>query len=185
LKLYLIRHPESILGKDICYGASDIPAKPEALAECLANIRTQLTKLDGIPIYSSPLQRCTALALALQATLPASTLTICPELQELHFGHWEGLSWDTIYHTDSIGLDAWAAQTLVYAPGGGESLMQLRRRVMHWLKNVCCSTTKQAIVITHGGPLRVLLSMHENSPEAMLSTKAPPWGSLNVIETTL
>lgn len=185
MQLYLIRHPEPLIGKGVCYGVSDIPAKPEALAECLANICPQLTALDNITIYSSPLKRCATLASALLETLPTSPLVICPELAELNFGHWEGLSWDTIYATDAIGLNAWARQAMTYSPGDGESLMQLHQRVMHWFVRICEHKSKKAIVVTHGGPLRVLLSMHKNSPEAVLNTKAPPWGSLSVIEITL
>jgi broad specificity phosphatase PhoE len=164
---------------------SDIPVKPTALNACLEALIPTLKALDGTPIYSSPLGRCTALACAISAELPATNLQMCPELLELDFGHWEGLSWDAIYATDAQGLNAWAAQPLIYAPGGGESLAQLNLRIMTWLKNLCSNGIEQAIVVTHGGPLRVLLSVNENSLDAVLSRAAPPWASLTVIEITL
>lgn len=114
-----------------------------------------------------------------------STLTLCPELAELDFGNWEGLSWNTIYERDVSGLDTWAAEPFTYAPGGGESLSRLHQRVMLWLITICKTETQQAIVISHGGPLRVLLSIKENNPATALSIAAPAWGSLTVIEITL
>jgi alpha-ribazole phosphatase len=190
VKLYLIRHPEPLIEAGICYGVSDMPAKTEALQVCLLALKPALHALNGITIYTSPLQRCAALATSLHELLPASKKVLSPELLELNFGHWEGQSWDAIYATDSEGLDAWATQPVNFAPGGGESLAQLHTRITQWLKTVLASGEQQAIVVTHGGPLRVLLSMNkisdQNSPiEAALNLQAPAWGSLNTLEITL
>ncbi len=183
--LHLIRHPEPDIDAGVCYGVSDIPAKAAALYTCLGALLPTLKALDGVTIFTSPLQRCASLAKAIRAEMPSSSLHMCAELVELDFGRWDGLSWDTIYATDAQGLNAWAAQPLIYAAGGGESLAQLNLRIMSWLKNLCSNGIEQAIVVTHGGPLRVLLSVNENSLDAVLSKAAPPWGSLTVIEITL
>jgi broad specificity phosphatase PhoE len=68
---------------------------------------------------------------------------------------------------------------------GGESLTQLHTRVMAWLKDVQNSGVDIAIVVTHGDPLRVLLTAAENNPAAALNLQAPPWGSLDTLEITL
>jgi alpha-ribazole phosphatase len=190
VKLYLIRHPEPLIEAGVCYGVSDVPAKTEAFLAYLLALKPALHALNGVTIYTSPLQRCAALATSLHDLLPASKKVLSPELLELNFGRWEGQSWDDIYATDSQGLDAWAAQPANFSPGGGESLAQLHLRVTQWLKTVLASSEHQAIVVTHGGPLRMLLSMNktgsENSPiEAALNTAAPPWGSLSIVEITL
>lgn len=202
--LYLIRHPEPQIEPGVCYGVLDVPAKPAALTAAFAALLPQLAHCNGITIYTSPLQRCTALASALRAALPGSLLVTSPELIELNFGTWEGCSWDDIYANEGACLETWAAQPIDYAPGGGESLRQLHCRVITWLNDLRRSGCETAVVLTHGGPLRVLLSLNcklNSSPNTSLSTKqnaneisptetsllaayarkAPPWGSLNVV----
>jgi alpha-ribazole phosphatase len=144
-----------------------------------------LPAVQDLMIYSSPLKRCLDLAKALHAVSEHSTLTVCPALSELDFGRWEGLSWDNIYAQDAAGFDAWALQPLTHAPGGGESLVQLHQRVIKWLKDIQHQGIKQAVVVTHGGPLRVLLSNDIAQSAAALSTQAPPWGSLSTLEITV
>jgi alpha-ribazole phosphatase len=185
VRLHLIRHPEPDIESGTCYGALDVPAKPATLAACLSHLLTMLPTLRGLTIFSSPLKRCLDLAKALHAATEHSTLTVCPALGELDFGRWEGISWDSIYAQEAAGLDAWAAQPLTHAPGGGESLAQLHQRVTEWLKNIQQQGIEQAIVVTHGGPLRVLLSNHIAQAAAALSTQAPPWGSLSTVEITI
>ncbi len=182
--LYLIRHPEPAIEKGVCYGLSDMPVKPLALEKCLTALTPTLMPLNGAPIYTSPLIRCAVLASAIADLLPASPLIACSELVELDFGAWEGQHWDTIYASDATGLDAWAAAPFNYPPGGGETLTQLHARVMLWLETLFASQAEQAIVVTHGGPLRVLLNVNSIRAGAalgtVLNTQAPPWGSLNI-----
>lgn len=182
--LYLIRHPEPAIDSGICYGSSDVPAKCAALQDCLGTLLPTLKPLNGAPIYTSPLIRCAVLASALADLLPASLVIACPELAELDFGAWEGLHWNAIYTADAPGLDAWAADPFNYSPGGGETLTQLHARVMLWLETLFASKAEQAIVVTHGGPLRVLLNVNSiragAALDTVLNTKAPPWCSLNI-----
>jgi alpha-ribazole phosphatase len=184
VQLHLIRHPEPAIDAGICYGSSDVPAKHAALQDCLSTLLPTLKPLNGAPIYTSPLIRCAALAQFIANALPASRLRVCPELAELDFGAWEGRHWDAIYATDAPALDAWAADPFHYAPGGGETLAQLHARVTLWLENLFASKAEQAIVVTHGGPLRVLLNISSIRAgvalDAVLNTKAPLWGSLSV-----
>jgi alpha-ribazole phosphatase len=185
MRLYLIRHPEPDIASGTCYGSLDVPAEPEALAACLNHLLPMLPDEQDLVIFSSPLKRCLDLAKALHAVTEQSTLTACPALSELDFGRWEGLSWDSIYAQDAAGLDDWALQPLTHAPGGGESLAQLHKRVTKWLKDIQHQGIERAIVVTHGGPLRVLLSNDIARAAAALITQAPPWGSLNTVEISV
>lgn len=188
--LHLLRHAEPDIAKGHCYGALDIACKPLALTVCIAN---HLPVLHSLPtplsIFCSPALRCTALADRLQQALPHTTLETCPALAELNFGRWEGRSWDDIYATDAAGLDAWACDPVGYAAGGGESLAQLHTRVTTWLQAwLACDAPSHGLVITHGGPLKVLLACAAAQaiapPQAALDQAPPPWGSLRTIELT-
>ena len=79
--LHLIRHPRPLVAAGICYGRLDIPAE-NAAAEA-ARLRRELPL--ELPVWSSPLLRCRALAAELHP-LPR----IDDRLAEMDFGAWEG-----------------------------------------------------------------------------------------------
>jgi alpha-ribazole phosphatase len=113
VQVFLIRHPRPQVADGVCYGQLDLPALD--VVQTAAALRTQLP--TDLPLISSPLQRCRALAEALH---PAPRLEA--GLMEMNFGEWEGKHWDEI----SIeALDIWAANLLHHAPPGGESAAML------------------------------------------------------------
>ena len=95
--LHLVRHPKPAIAPGICYGQLDISAENvAAVATCL---RDELP--PGLPVWSSPLQRCRELA-SLLHPMPK----IDDRLAEMNFGDWEGRPWDSIPRAE---IDAWAA----------------------------------------------------------------------------
>ena len=139
--LHLIRHPKPQVEPGICYGRLDIPAQIAA-AE-LAHLRTLLP--PGLPLWSSPLQRCRSLAEQLHAQPRFDG-----RLAEIDFGAWEGRAWDDLPRPE---IDAWAADVAGYAPPGGESPRQLQARVWAWLGEMVAA---EAVVVTHAGVIRAL-----------------------------
>ena len=160
--LHLIRHPRPLIAPGICYGALDVPAEdPLALATAL-----QAELPPGLPLWSSPLQRCRGLAAALHRQP-----LFDDRLRELDFGAWEGRPWDEIPRTE---LDAWAADVAGYAPPGGESPRQLQERVLAF---VAALQVAEAVLVTHAGVIRVLQAVQSGSSlEAALAYR-PAYGS--------
>ena len=109
MELYLIRHPRPAVAPGICYGQTDL-----GLAESASAVAERLRPLlpQDFALYASPLARARLLAEAL------GTPQLDPRLKEIHFGDWEGRSFDDI---GQAALDAWAAEPLDFAPPGGES----------------------------------------------------------------
>lgn len=141
--LHLLRHPQPVVPAGTCYGRLDVAAEGvEAAAERLRGLLPA-----GLPVWSSPLRRCRELAACLH---PAPRLD--ERLQEMHFGDWEGQPWDDI---GPAALDAWAADVAGYAPPGGESACQVQARALAWVGE--CREA-EAILVTHGGVMRVLLA---------------------------
>lgn len=140
--LHLIRHPKPEIEPGICYGRLDIPAK--IAAADLTRLRAGLP--PGLPVWSSPLQRCRMLA----AELHVQPL-IDERLAEMHFGAWEGCAWNDIPRQE---IDAWAADIAGYAPPGGESPLQMQARVLACVAEM---SVPEAIVVTHAGVVRALL----------------------------
>jgi alpha-ribazole phosphatase len=158
MRLTLVRHPAPQIAPGLCYGSSDVPAQPQALAQALDALAANLPRTDDIVMYSSPLQRCAALSVALAARLNLASPLFDARLAEMHFGHWERRSWDSIARAD---IDAWTADLLHYAPGGGETVLQVAHRVAAFLDMLRRATDHHAIVICHAGTIRLLGALHQ------------------------
>jgi len=154
MRLILLRHPLPEIAQGLCYGSSDVAAEPAALARALAELpRTLPADLPpNTAIYSSPLRRCTALADPLAALLDAAAPVRDARLAEMDFGSWEGQPWDAI---DRADVDAWAADPTGYAPGGGETVIAVARRVHGFLDDVIAPRS-DALVVCHAGTIRLL-----------------------------
>ncbi|HEX6733737.1 MAG TPA: histidine phosphatase family protein [Azonexus sp.] len=162
LILHLIRHPPPQVAAQTCYGALDVPAA--APAPLVAALRADLP--PGLPLWSSPLQRCRELATALH---PAPLFDA--RLQEMHFGAWEGRPWADIPRDE---LDAWAADVAGYAPPGGESPRQLQQRVLAF---VAALPVDEAVLVTHAGVIRSLHAYVHERPIADCLDFRPAYGS--------
>ncbi|HLO62501.1 MAG TPA: alpha-ribazole phosphatase family protein [Azonexus sp.] len=149
MRLYLIRHGVPRVEAGCCYGRLDVPAM--AIDETLAALSSQLP--GGLPVWTSPLIRCRALAerLHLQPIIDH-------RLAEMDFGAWEGRRWDDIPRPE---LDAWAADVAGYAPPGGESPRQLQRRALDFVASLA---VPEAAIVTHAGVIRTLLAHWQGLP---------------------
>jgi alpha-ribazole phosphatase len=149
VELYLIRHTAPAVAAGVCYGQTDVPLAETAEQDIQAAL-APLPKFERI--HSSPAQRCARLAKAL-AQRDACTVTLAPELQELHFGQWEQLPWARIPREHS---DPWAADTWNLAPPGGETEQALWTRVASWYRTALSPPVSRCAIVAHGGSLRVL-----------------------------
>lgn len=147
--LHLIRHPRPLIEPGICYGRLDVAAEHPELAA--ARLRDELPA--GLPVYSSPLRRCYELAERLNPLA-----MIDSRLAEMDFGDWEGRAWDAIPRNE---LDAWAADVAGYAPPGGESPAALQQRALAFVAGL---RVPEAVIVTHGGVIRVLLAYWQGLP---------------------
>ena len=144
MQLHLIRHPRPDVAPGICYGQTDV-----SLAECPATVAGRLRPLlpESFALHASPLSRARLLAEALGKP------RLDDRLKEIHFGDWEGRSFDEI---GQPALDAWAASPLDFAPPGGESPRQMAARAHAFLAELRAEAPAAAVVVAHGGPLRAI-----------------------------
>lgn len=161
--LYLIRHPKPMIEPGICYGQLDILAKIE-------NAEVELLRAElppGLPVWSSPLQRCLRLAEHLHRQP-----LIDERLAEMNFGDWEGRAWDAISRPE---LDAWAADVAGYAPPGGESPTALQRRALAFVAEL---DVPEAVIVTHAGVIRVLMAHWQRLAATEWVKLSVPFGGL-------
>jgi len=149
--LYLIRHPQPIIDKGLCYGSSDLAVTEEECAKALEQVKPALP--PQVPVYSSPLQRCVFLAEPLAAALNAGPVRYDPRLMEMHFGTWEQRAWDDLPRAE---IDAWAGDVVGYRPGGGENVLNVAQRVDAFCSDLQQRDQNEAIVVCHAGTIRLL-----------------------------
>ena len=167
LRLYLVRHPKPSVAPAMCYGASDVAVSNDAIQAALDALAGVLPA--GVPVFSSPLQRCTALATPLAASLGAGAPSLDARLAEMDFGDWEMRSWDAIERAE---INAWAADLTGYRPGSGENVLAVGRRVIGFLDDLLKTRQPSAIVICHAGTIRLLLAWQNGDALCTIARRA-------------
>ncbi len=155
-RLILIRHGESVLGTEGRYaGHTDTPLTPKGRRQIL-RLRRRF-KLSGVhQIYSSDLGRCRATAEILADGRP---VTFTSKLRELNFGHWEGCTHRQLLLREPFRYRKWIADPRSVAPTEGETLIRLAARVRSFARELVRRHPEKTVaLVTHGGPMRVLLA---------------------------
>lgn len=167
MRLHLIRHPKPLIDTGICYGRLNCPAEDAVSAATML-----LAELPaGLPVWSSPLRRCSELAELLHRQP-----VFDERLVEMDFGAWEGQRWDDIPRAE---LDAWAADVAGYAPPGGESPRDLQRRALDFVASL---DVPEAVIVTHAGVIRTLLAHWQGLPPERWTELNFAYGSCTVVD---
>lgn len=182
MKLKLVRHAQVLGPAGLCYGASDLPADPDETARAARSLAATLP--PSTQLVCSPLQRCAALAAALQDSRPDLQLRFDARLREMDFGAWEGRRWADIPRAE---FDAWAADFRHYRVGGGESVELLMNRVAEALADAHAEAAP-LLWITHAGVIRAVLCWQQGGGVPAHAAAWPrqelPYGSCTDVECT-
>ena len=155
-EIYLIRHTTPAVAKGICYGQTDLDVTPSFEAEA-AVIRKVLPE-GFLSIHSSPLSRCSMLAKHL---FPHDEIRMHPELMEIHCGEWEMKGWDDLPRDV---IDPWMKDFVNVRIPGGESYLDLDRRVRRGFYEILSMPGSPRAIVAHGGVLRTILSHITGTP---------------------
>lgn len=149
----LLRHGEVEGG--VCFrGSTDDSLTAAGWAQMWTAVGTEV---HWDRIVSSPLARCAdfARALARKRSIP---LEIHEDLRELHFGAWEGRSVAELMADQPEALTRFWQDPLSHPPPNAEPLTQLQSRILTVGNAVLARYPREhTLLITHGGPIRILL----------------------------
>jgi alpha-ribazole phosphatase len=173
MEIYLIRHTTPSLSPGLIYGWLDVPLTDTFPQESEV-IKTRLPQ-NPDAIYSSPSTRCTLLA---QKINPVFTTD--PRLRELHFGDWEGETWDTVNESD---LQIWMDDFVNAIVPGGESMLQMSVRVLSFWSELIQLDYQKVAVVTHGGVIRLILAHLRNIELTKAFEIKVAYGEVVVINT--
>jgi alpha-ribazole phosphatase len=127
-------------------------------------------------VVSSPLKRCADFAHVLAERLNAP-LTIDPRLREMDFGEWENCNSAELLQRDAAALTRFWTDPWNCPPPRGEALSAVRQRVLDAWRDVVALETP-TLVITHGGPIRIILCHVLDHPIEKLMEIEVPYAAL-------
>jgi len=152
--LLLIRHGETswnILGKfQVC---TDIDLAQEGIKQ--AELLKNRLKGDFDYIYASPLSRALETANILAAHTNKEVM-IAPEITEINFGEWEGLTIHEIAEKYPEVFKAWRTdKTESYICGGDSSIHNASNRATKCILDIVSKHKgKKIVIVAHGGIIK-------------------------------
>jgi probable phosphoglycerate mutase len=157
-RIYLIRHGATPLtAEDRFAGSSDVPLSEEGRAQVQALAqRLRCDRLEAV--YASPMDRTMETARIIAA---CHDLTPSPEpdLREIDYGRWEGLTRDEVEQRYADEYDAWQEDPLTVAPAGGESGVAVLARALPVMRRIVQThRDRSVLVVAHKGTNRLLIS---------------------------
>ena len=155
-ELLLIRHGETDWNVEGRYqGQSDVPLNDRGHAQA-ARLAAQLkgTQIDAI--YSSDLKRAKGTAEILAEAID-SPLVLDRRLREIHQGLWEGMLFQDIQQKYAEAFERRKEDPLKVAPPEGETVGQLRSRVLAALSDILREHPEGRVaVVSHGLSLALI-----------------------------
>jgi probable phosphoglycerate mutase len=154
----LIRHGETEWNREArIQGQLDVPLNEAGRAQ--ARRLAERLRDEGIEAaYSSDLARVYETA---EIALAGSGLPIhrLVDLREISFGAWQGKRWAEVEREFPQEVLHYRQSEGRYAPPGGESLTDLRRRAVAAFQRIVGDHRGQTVALfSHGGPCRAILS---------------------------
>jgi alpha-ribazole phosphatase/probable phosphoglycerate mutase len=156
-RIYLIRHGETANAKDHALnGHFDIELSQKGRDQIQA-IAKVLKNSPIKAVYSSDLKRTRDSAEIISQHHGLNPVCY-PELRELSFGKWEGLSLKDLNDKYPGEVEKRFANPATFQAEGGETLMQLIERALPKYEQIIANHWGEEIVImSHGGVNRVIL----------------------------
>jgi broad specificity phosphatase PhoE len=165
--IFLIRHAEfDLLGKTLCGRTGGISLN-ETGRQQARRLAMRLSRFPLDAIVCSPLDRACETAQPL-AAITGLEVRKSPNLNEIAFGNWTGLSFDELK-----GLPDWndfnSCRSCNRAPGG-ESLIEVQSRAVGEINKIAAGFPEGNIaVISHGDVIRTAIAYYLGAPLDFLS----------------
>ena len=157
----------------------DLSPEGHTQAERLADYLRE-TCFDAI--YASPMKR------ARQTLEPLLKIQNCPptflpDLREIHFGDWTGLSWQELHDQHRVSAFQWLDMLEAGAIPNAECVKMVRTRVGQCLDEIIASQAgKKVAVLCHGGIIRMILSILLAAPLPLMAALEIEYASVTEVE---
>lgn len=155
-KIILIRHGESEFNaKKIVQGHIDTDLTPLGIVQ--ARLAAEYLKQMSIErIFSSDLRRAYKTALIIGDVLNI-TVEKDQRIREMHFGEWEGRSYDHIFKTSYDTFQNWLKNPVACPLPSQEDIKSFEKRLRSFYEEILDIPEKNILVVAHGGSIQGLL----------------------------
>ncbi len=178
--MLLIRHGETEWNRLHKYqGTSDIPLNAKGIEQAqkaaidvglylkdqgiMSNHGADANIANDVVLYASTLSRARMTAEIIGEVIRVD-VRLDERLREIHFGLWEGLTFNEVYEQYREAFDQWYANPMEHAAHGGETLSEVLVRSKAALAEIRERHAEATIiVVAHGGVIKTLL--HHIRPE--------------------
>jgi probable phosphoglycerate mutase len=184
-RLILVRHGQTVHTAEFRISGAGFRPEPfldeagERQADAIGqHLARQQIGLDEVLV--SPLLRARQTAIAVLQHFEVGAMQLAEPWSEADFGAWEGMSVpEVVEHFPG----AWEAmlEDPELAPPGGESLTQVRRRVLAaWDRHAVPGRT--TLVVTHLTPIRIVVAQTLGIPQSAFARVVALPGSVTVVD---
>lgn len=180
-RLLLIRHAEvEARYQGVFGGRIDMELSPRGHQQA-GILATHLRSKRLGAIYASPMRRVQQ-TLAPLLVNGAPKPVILPDLREVDFGDWTGLTWDQVQAKFGVTALSWLEQLDCGGIANAECGETLRERVEPCLQRILADHAGQTVAIfCHGGIIRVLLGMLLRWPLSSMAAFEIEYASLTQV----
>lgn len=158
MKLVIMRRPET--NKDA--SLSGQPEAPSPKGQEQLSRAAEICKNEAVQaIFHSTQPRAAIAASILAKSLDVSSVAQ-EGLEERNFGDWDSWEWPQIAaELSKLSTE----ERYTFVPPNGESWQQMEQRLRKALDEIVAKGYESAAIVTHWGPIRVLLPILRNEPK--------------------
>jgi alpha-ribazole phosphatase len=181
-RLFLFRHGETANATQVCFNGHFDVGLSDRGKEQFQKIAESLKSFQLSGLYSSDLRRTRECAQIIGTPHDLSP-TPYPEIRELCFGDWEGLSIDEVNNRFPGQLQQRMQNIATFQVEGGESFPQLRDRVLPRFQAIVSNHSQDNVaIVSHGGVNRVILGHILGIPMANIFRMQQHYAAVNIIQ---
>jgi broad specificity phosphatase PhoE len=171
-RIVMVRHGETDGNSSVRFhGAADVDLSAlgrEQMRAVAARLQGEIVDL----VVASPLRRAWRSAWIVARGRP---VRLEPDLREIHFGRWEGMTAEEIRASDPVRYEDWQTGKPGFEYPGGEPRAEFRARVQRGLERLLASPARGALVVVHKGVIRAIVEELTGAP---LDRERPALGEL-------
>lgn len=179
---FFARHGETDWNRERRYqGSRDIPLNQTGRLQATANgvllrelLESEAIDPSALDWFASPLSRASETMALMREAFPMTLrpVVLDPRLTEISFGALEGLLHEEINAAEVLAPGHRDASYWAFRPENGENYADVAAR----LEDFAHSLTPNAVVVAHGGVLRVIRHLVEGAPHETVLNWPPPQG---------
>ncbi len=152
-RIVMVRHGETEGQSSVRFhGSADVRLDDVGRAQLREAAREMRTEVFDL-VVASPLRRSWEGAVIVSGGAP---VRLYPEVREVHFGHWEGMTAEEIEASNPVLYRDWQAGAAGFEYPGGELREAFRSRVARGLEALLASGATSVLLVGHKGVIRTI-----------------------------